>query len=178
MKHLFLLTVVVLAITTSCTTVEFETPQPKKGDELSEFPKNLLGIYIDDSNDTLNILKNSFNYGNEKSTTFHMAETLTPNKIILKKHEDYFVMNIRDSSVWDVIVFKQNKKNILVYYIDLGKENKKEIINKLKKITTAKEIKNDKGEIEKYIVNPTIKEFKLMIDSKIFSKVNEFKKIE
>ncbi|RLD63817.1 MAG: hypothetical protein DRJ01_02795 [Bacteroidetes bacterium] len=179
MKKLFLFSVVLLTIITSCTTVAFETPQPKNSDELSEFPQELIGIYIDKDSDTLTIKKNSFKYGNKKTTAFHMEEKLTPNKIILKKCEDSFVINLRDTSsnIWNVFIFKKNKKNILVYYIDLGKDNKEEIINNLKDITTAKEIKNKKGEIEKYIINPTKKEFKLLIDSKIFSKVNEFKQL-
>ncbi|MBE9469134.1 MAG: hypothetical protein IMY72_12550 [Bacteroidetes bacterium] len=178
MKKLFLLIVVILTIITSCTTVEFETPQPKNSVELSEFPKNALGIYLDDNNDTLTILKKSFKYGNKKSTVFHMAETLTPNKIILKKYNNYFVLNLRDtSSIWNVIMFRKYNKNILVYYINLGEKNKDEIINNLKNITATKEMKNEKGEIEKYIINPTEKEFKLLIDNEIFSKVTEFKKL-
>lgn len=52
-----------ISIFCSCTTVYFESTQPKGVDKLTAFPTELLGTYLTDEGDTVTINENSYKIG-------------------------------------------------------------------------------------------------------------------
>jgi len=178
MKQKYLFFALILLSISSCTTVQFETSQPKDAEELSEFPKDLTGKYTSKNKDTLLIYNNSFQY--LESTIFGPGKVnvLNQNDLILKKSNDYFVLSFKDSNAWEVLVIKQKGNKLRVYCIFYDKNNEVEIINSLKEITKVIEIRDSAGKIDKYLINPTKEEFQLLLDKKVFSKYLELKKIK
>lgn len=176
MKYLFFAPILLSII--SCSTVQFESSQPKGAEELSEFPKDLIGEFISKDRDTLLININSFQV--KESSIFGQGKVnmLNQNELILKKSNDYYVVSTKDSNVWEVAVIKLKGSKLSVYIIGYDKKNEVELINKLKEITKVIEIRDSEGKIVKYLINPTQEEFQLLFDKKIFSKIMEYKKIK
>jgi hypothetical protein len=143
-----------------------------------EFPEKLLGTYINKDNDTLQINKHEFKYGNKKNTFFHLNLSLKSKGIELKKFNDYYILNSNEEGLWNIIPFIYDKGKIVVYYINIEENTEKEIIGKLKGITSVKEIKNNDNKITKYIINPSNKELQKMFNKKVFSEVFVFEKIK
>lgn len=169
----------ILLSISSCTTVQFETSQPKDAQQLTEFPKDLTGRYTTKKNqDTLLIFNNSFQYIESTILGQGKINTLSPNEVVLKKSNDYFVLSLKDSAAWEVFAFKQKGTSILVYYINIDQMKADKIIPSLKEITNVVEIRDSAGKINKYLINPTQNEFQLLLDKKLFSKILEFKKIK
>lgn len=150
-------------ILSSCTFVRFENSQPVNAKELATFPKSMIGEYLGQKNDTLIVTSKSYKHGKEDE------EFLSPGKIVLKKFKSYYVLNYYQEKNWDVFLLKLTGNNLTVYAIDYEDEEEA-VINELKKILPVKE--NDEGGNSKsYVINPTKREFKLLL------KKNQFKPI-
>jgi hypothetical protein len=179
MKRKYLFFALILLSISSCTTVQFETSQPKGMAGLSEFPTELKGIYSSKKNqDTLIISYNSFKY--LSTTIFGQVKptTLDQNEVVLKKLNDYYIMSLKDSNAWEVIGIKLKSNKLQIYYIYPEKKEETELLNKLKEITKVVEIKDNEGKTSKYLINPTTDEFQILLDKKLFSKILEFKKVK
>jgi len=177
MKQILLVFSATMIMLSSCTSVKFESAQPKDKEELKEFPDNVLGIYIDTERDTLILTSNSFQYGNKKSSIFRVDGTLTSGESILKRDNDYYVLSLKDENGWEVITFKYSGKDLTVYYIDLGKDREK-TIKKLKGILAVKEVKDSEGKVDYYLINPSGKEFETLMAKNIFSRVTTFTRVK
>jgi hypothetical protein len=177
MKPTILIASNIILFLSSCTTVKFETTQPKETQELKAFPSAMVGKYIDKDKDTLIIAENSFQYGNVKSKDFSMNRSLASGEAILKKSREYYIVNLKDEYLWEVFAIKNEGKELQIYFIDPGKDNK-ESVKKLKEIIPVKEIKNKDGEIDYYLVNPSKSEFEMLLSKEVFSKIGVFKKIK
>ena len=68
MKRFFLLLAGSTLFFTGCVSVEFESTLPINVEPQKEFPKEILGSYVNQENDTLIINKFSFNYGRKNYT--------------------------------------------------------------------------------------------------------------
>ena len=159
MKTLSFITLAMILAFSSCTSVLFETPQPKGVAEQKEFPKNYIGQYIDTAHkDTLTIAGKSFQLGH-KSSSFNIHDSLSSGLSILKTYNEYYILSEKEinnnETAWEVFTCKLINDNLSVYYILLSKDNKEEIIKKLKGILEVKEIKDTDGKINHYLINPT-----------------------
>jgi hypothetical protein len=177
MKKTILIISATVLLLSACTSVKFETSQPKGVPELTEFPKEVLGNYTDAEKDTLIIAKSTYKVGSKKSS-FYSTDTLSSGKITLKKYNDYYVLSRKDENAWEIVTFKSMGDNLTVYYINYNSENEKEIIEKLRKIVTVKEVKNTEGKIDYYLINPTKEEFDALMNKQLFSKIVCFKRIK
>ena len=178
MKRIFLLGIMISIIITACTTVEFESSVPKNTDLLYEFPENLLGTYLNKDNDTLQIDRYEFSYGNKKSIFFHINRSLKSEEIELKRFDDNYILNLKEEKSWNIIPFIYDKDKISIYYIGIEKDMEKVIVDKIKGITSIREIKNKDGKVDKYIINPTNKELEKMFEEKVFSEILVFEKLK
>ena len=176
MKQLFLILSVALLFLSSCKSVKFEIPQPKETDALIEFPDNLIGTYQNNNKEKLVISKKTITYGNKDSKIIYISKTLLPDETVLKKCGDYYVLSLKYENYWELILFKTIDKDLKVYYIDLDK-NEENIINNLKEITIVKEIRNNEEKIDYYLINPSKKEFDILLKKEIFSKIVDFNRI-
>ena len=197
MKRILNLLIVASILLTSCSEVEFKEVTPKKGDELIEFPKELIGKYIDlEYKDTLIINQTHFEYAKGKQFS-HVSTKLKKDTVILKKANDLFILNVRsdNNQNWLVFPFKYESDKITFYYllldIDIDDKEKKEEYKKLKikNIGLITEMKiivdsiNSKEYYtfynkENYEINPTDKEFEMIIEKGYFVKVLEFVRLK
>jgi hypothetical protein len=170
MKKFILIFVVISLILSSCKFVQFENSQPVDAKELATFPKNMIGEYLGQENDTLIITSKWYKIGKDKE------EFLSPRKIVLKKFKSYYVLNYYEEKDWDVLLLKINRENLTVYAIDFEKEEKT-VINDLKKILPVKEY-NEPGNSKSYVINPTKKEFRLLVKKKQFKPIGTYIRIK
>jgi hypothetical protein len=189
MKRIINLLIVTSIVLTSCSKVEFKEVTPKKGNELTNFPKELIGKYTDMQNkDTLTINQTDFQYGN-KETLFHLTGNLSDKNTVLKKTNDFFILNAKSENAknWGIIPFKYENDKIFVYYLILDMETKdkeeaekyrKEKLERLNLITNVKPIKDTTNKIDNYIINPTDKEMDEILSSDFFVKIIEFKRLK
>lgn len=179
MKQKYLLFALILLSISACTTVQFETSQPKDAPILSEFPNELIGKYVSlgKVKDTLIIMRNAYKFKETKIIGIGKVSELNQNVIILKKSNDYFVLSEKDSNAWEVIALKQKGQKISFYLLAYDKDSRVKTINRIKEITNVVEI-SDTDSNGKYRINPTKEEFQLLLDKKIFSKIMEYKKIK
>jgi hypothetical protein len=56
----YIILFLISTLLTACISVEFKKPQPKKGKKLTEFPKELIGTYLNSDNDTITIARAYF----------------------------------------------------------------------------------------------------------------------
>jgi hypothetical protein len=178
MKQIYLLCSVIFVAISSCTTVQFETSQPKGVPELTSFPVEITGKYTGKNKDTLFIYDKAIQYSESTVLGSGKINELNQNELVLKKWNEYFILSFKDSLSWQVFTFKKRGNNLQVYYINFDKKNEEDLINKIKTITKVTEIKDSEGKIQQYLINPSPEEFKLLFDKKVFSKVFEFKKVK
>jgi hypothetical protein len=178
MKQKYLFFALILLSISSCTSVKFETSQPKDAPELSAFPPEITGNYISKNKDTVLILSNSFQL--KESTIFGKGKLnlLMPNEMVLKRMNEYYILSLKDSNAWEVLAFKQKGTNLIVYYINIDQKKEDKIITTLKGLTKVTEILDGTGKIDRYQINPTKEEFQLLFDNKIFSEIVKLKKIK
>jgi hypothetical protein len=179
MKTTIFALAILTVIMTSCTTVKFDKPQPADTNELKSFSSNLIGTFVGNSNDTLVISDKSFNYGSKKSSLIHIDGNLTNGQTVLKMSQDNYVLSLKDSSYWIVVIIKGTQTGLSVKYISLDKpdKDKEAVIKKIQDITKVKEIKKE-GKVDYYLLAPTKQEFEKMLTGGVFSDTEEFKKIK
>ena len=159
----------------SCTTVQFATSQPKDAEILTEFPANLIGSYYgsdkDSHKDSLIITKNSIQ--EKKSSS---ANVLEPDKLVLKKSNEYYILSGKESETWGVTALKQKGNKLSIYVLAYDKESEVELISKIEKITKVIQIQDSSEKAIQYIINPSKEQFQLLLDRKVFVKYLELKK--
>ena len=178
MKQKLFFTLIISIFISACTTVQFETSVPKETALLPEFPIDLLGTYTNKDKDTLKITKSGFSFGGKESTLLQIKESLKPNKTELKRIANYYILNLREDVIWDVIPFTYIKDELSIYYIGYEDQDEKEVIEKIKQHVQVTEIKNKEGETTKYMVDPTNEELAKMLEENVFIKISVFKKIK
>lgn len=180
MKQLLLIVATCLILFTSCKTINFETPQPKNAASLTEFPVNIQGKYKDKDKkdkDTLVITAKSFTLG-KKNSYFPNEAYINSDTVVLKKLNDYYILNLGDRKTWSVILFKQKDKTLISYFIKIDDKNEATQLNLLKQITPFTPVKGEDGNINSYKINPTPEEFQQLIDKGMFTEMTTFKKIK
>jgi hypothetical protein len=178
MKQKYLLLALILLSISACSTVKFETSQPKDAEELNEFPPDMIGKYTSMNKDTLIINNNSFQYLEASIFGPGKVNLLKHDEVVLKKSDDNLLLSIKDSNVWEVLLIKHKGSKLTLSCIFYDKKNVNDIINSVKAITNVTAIKDREGNIDKYMINPSKEEFQLLLDKKIFSKIMEYKMIK
>ena len=175
-------------VLTSCSTVVFKEVAPKAGNELTYFPKEIVGKYTDvKSKDTLMIGQTDFQYAN-KDAFFHLEGNLSDEKTVLKKKNDFYILNVKMEKEpdWLVIPFKYEKDKIYVYYLMIDKDTddkeelrkyRKEKLEKLRSITRVERIKDTISKNKNYRIDPTDRELDELFKNEMFVKIIEFKKL-
>lgn len=190
MKKIFFLSITILIFLSSCTSVEFKSLQALENrKKLDQFPENIIGTYIDEAQDTLIITENTFNYFESNSSSNTFDGTLNEGKTELINYNHFIVLCDKEDDSWNLFPFKYSNDILSVYFIDLegqkeklkeisdDKERERIVVNRIEKITKVEEVLSSDGNKEKYLINPTEKEFSLLFEKRIFSKLLDFKKI-
>jgi len=146
----------------ACVEVGFKQPQPQKGIMLETIPKEIIAYYSNNNDTTKD--NNLF-----KEADINVDSALSENAILKKWKGNYFY-NQKKDSLWYVIMIKPSSdKSFDAYQLDGGKQ---ETLSILKGITTVEEIRSKEGEIELLIIDPSPSEFKRIIKSNAFEKVD------
>ena len=185
MKILFLHSLLITLLFSSCTMVEYEKSLPHDTPIIKEFPEELIGSYIhivEDKNyevkDTLTIEKYKFKFNDKKSDFVRIDETLNHKNIELKKFNDYYILNNQNKDTWEVLPLSYNNGKLIVYMVTFEEQQELYFISKLKEFTDVKEIINEGNSIDKYLINPSNSELDKMLKEKIFTEVMVFEKLK
>ncbi len=159
-----------LIFMSSCTSICFENPQPVGQKNLAEFPKKLVGLYIDVENgDTVvTIFHDGFTiHLNDENVKILLSE-----KSVLRKYKSYYFLNLRndEDSLWTVYIADPGKKKTLVLYDIFTGEDQ---LEQLKAITEVKH----KGDAEEtFYINPTLEELNRIIKTGLLKPTQKLKK--
>lgn len=192
MKKLLLYLIAVFMLFSSCNDFYFKSPQPQHGKKLSAIPDELIGTYMEKKSDQNNnpskhpliITRNSYRWEDSDSVgnKEKISGTLTSGKVVLKKLEDYYVLsqkvenpiNTAHDSVWEVYVLEYQNNQLLLY--NLTSEERMPKVDSVKHITPV--IEEKEGDSKFYLINPSRKQFKKLLDNDLFKKTGEFEKVK
>lgn len=191
MKTKFTLFILSIFVLSSCTNIMFETSVPKDVEVISQFPKELIGIYSDGKTDTLTITKKTFKYGKSKKSTL-IAGSLDKEESELRKLNDFYYLNLRDEGdeYWTVFPFQLSDDGLDAYYIVMetlierldttksSKEREMEVIESMNKITKVKVIEKPNSDEKNYLINPTNQELEELMQQGFFVKLGGFKRLK
>lgn len=172
MKKLFL-AMVIFVLSTSCTMVRFENPQPKNAIALQHFPQQMHGNFISDEQDTLEIDSFSFHFRNGEE--INLWGDLTSTETILKQFGKHYIINIHKEDGWDVFPVKIKEDRITVYYTSLPSKVE-DLMEKLKQTTQVKGVADSTGHLSYYLIDPTPEEFRFLLRKKLYNEKLIFKR--
>lgn len=192
MKKNILYLIAVMMIMTSCNDFYFKNPQPQRGKELKAIPDELIGTFMEKksdqnnnpSKDPLIITRNSYLWedSDSKGNKEKISGTLSSGKVVLKKLDNYYVLsqkvenpiNTANDSVWEVYVLEYQNNQLLLY--NLSSEERRPKVDSVKHITPV--IEEKEGDSKYYLINPSRKQFKKLLDNDLFKKTGEFEKVK
>ncbi len=189
MKNPINLLIAIMIFLSSCSSVEFKEVAPKKGEKITEFPKKMIGKYLDaQSPDTLTITSNYYKIGKQKKMFFSSGK-LSQKNTILKKFNNYYLLNLRKEKEhnWSVFPFTFDQDKITIYYFLLdkntkdkkaAKEFKEKKIKELRLITNVEQVRDTADKVYNYLINPTDKEVEKIFDKGLYKKIFEFNRIK
>lgn len=152
----------VFFLVSSCSSVFYENPQPAGQENLTEFPKKLLGTFVDaEKGDTIaQVSSDGFSLiinGND-------VKIPLSDKTILRKYKAYYFLSLKQEadSMWTVYIVKPEKKKTFVLY-DFA--NEESTLSQLKGITKIKSLTKSAGETPVNVINPSLEELDKILDS-------------
>ncbi len=170
MKILMMISVL-LVVLAACTEVYFTESQPAGKKALKQIPEDFHGFYLDpDNKDTIQINNVSFGVGKD-------ARFLS-DSIELKKWKKYYFLNIQEDQkrYWEVYLIQfTDNKTLEVSIID-GDDSV--TVNLLKTVTDVSSKENSDGKVDYYLINPSRKELRYMLEKGVFSSTMKYSRIE
>ena len=171
----------ILALITliSCTRVEFTEVSPQKGKKITEVPVELVGSYINlQFKDTLIITSSAFKYCPAEMSGSEFVN-LNDGNIILKKFNNYHLLNIynAEADTWVVFPFTYTPDKIIVYdfFLDGDEDDPGEAelyrdlkAQQLASITDVLHTRDTIHRVDTYVINPTDKEMKTILASGLY----------
>jgi hypothetical protein len=121
---LFISISILILLSASCSSIYFQEVQPKGGDNLTEMPKELFGIWHGDS-EGWKIDKYGFtNIDYETDTLDNIIDTVYKTTLLsdttrIYRTKDFYVLNLRkNSQYWEIVVIRpMDNGDIYFYYI-------------------------------------------------------------
>ncbi len=157
-----------LFLFSSCVEVEFKHPMPPKGKVLEAIPSEVINYFT--------MLEKNSTSGDEirdiVGGDFDMNAPL-PEDVVFKKWKGNYYFNQKgENDNWQVYIVKPSPNNSYeVYQLDGSNQA---TINKLKSITKVEEVFSDNGDLDRIVLDPSFKEFKKMLKSDAFEKMDLF----
>jgi hypothetical protein len=162
-----------LVFLTSCTNIYFENPQPAGKENLTEFPKKLIGTYVDsEKGDTVvTVLPDGISLKlNGNDVKIPLSE-----KTILRNYKSFYFLNLKqeEDSLWTVYIVKPAKKKTLDLY-DFSDE--KAQLEKLAAITEIKKKTKEGQDSPLLIINPDITVMDQILESGLLLPTKKLKR--
>ena len=165
-----------LLLIPGCKEISFKEPQPKGKKALSEIPRELLGTYLleeenSSNRDTMLVTKTGY-FVKSDSTKGQLGDSL-----VLKKYKGYYFFSDNENPEWLLRLIKRESNGDLSYLLmDPGQQSFNEFLLKLNE-----EIEIDSSDVndEKlYRIDPTPKELISLIEKGYFKKKITLKKLK
>jgi hypothetical protein len=162
-----------LVFLASCTNIYFENPQPAGQGNLSEFPKKLLGTYVDsEKGDTVvTVLSDGISLNlNGNDVKIPLSE-----KTILRNYKSFYFLNLKqdEDSLWTVYIVKPAKKKTLDLF-DFSTDQAE--LEKLAAITEVKKKIKEGQDSPTLIINPGISEMDRILESGLLKPIQKLKR--
>ena len=111
-----LFTLGILISFTSCNTIYFDVPQPKKGKNLKAIPEHFQGEWSNEGSFLL-INDSSFYFKEVKNDSL-ISETnyILSDSVKLRKAKDLYVANVKDGDWWQLFILKMNEDGKIYFY--------------------------------------------------------------
>jgi hypothetical protein len=159
----------------ACTMVRYESPQPAEVPSLLQFPEKLQGLFISEDLDTLEVTQFKFHFRNGEE--IQVKGDLSGSETVLKEFRNYYILNLKDKEVWDVFPIRLKNGNIQVYFSATA-SRAEELMEELQETSLVREIQDEDGDLEYYLISPTSEEFRKLLKRGLFDERLLFKKIE
>lgn len=163
-------TFTILLLLSGCVEVGFRSPQPVKGKELDRIPSEIIQFYTEQTKDSISKKSSQFDVsylGDEFNKDGVLSE-----KTILKHWKGRYFLNQKKDSLWYIVmIVPVGKNNYEAYKMDGGNEKTVKI---LRSITKVDEVYSEKGKLELVIIDPSKSEFKRIMKSDAFEKIDIF----
>jgi len=168
----------VIVFISSCVEVKFEEAQPQGVKALKSIPNNFQGTYLLGDNDTVQISPNSFQFSKPLENKTNIYEL--SNVFILKKWQNTYFVNLKDedSKYWSVFFIKKNTENKLTIEFLGHSCSDSTSIQRLGEITLLKTYKKENEDEDGYIIKPSKKELKQILNEIPLDELGKITKIE
>lgn len=170
MKNPVMISIMLLFLA-ACTEVYFTESQPEGKKALKQIPDNFHGFYLDlDGKDTLQINAVSFEISND--------EGYLSDSIEIKKWKNYYFLNIKEDQhgYWNVYLIRfTDNKTLEVSMMDGDDSVAINMLMTLTKVTAEEE---SDGKVDYYLIEPSRKELRYMIDKGVFSSKTKYSRID
>ncbi len=168
-----LMVLIGLCFLSSCTNIYYENPQPAGQENMDEFPKKLLGTYVDyeDGDTVIVVYSDGFSLNlNENDVKIPLSE-----KTVLRKYKAYYFLSLQqeETNLWTVYIVKPGKKKTLDLY-DISTEEGP--MEQLRAITEVKEYDQDQEKSYTMYINPNLAEMDQIIKSGLLQPTQKLKK--
>ena len=162
--------IAILLLFTSCVEVGFKHPQPEKGKALNSIPTEMVSFYTNQEKDTTSGNTKGFNLSDLNSDI--SKEGVLSETTILKQWKGRYFLNQKEDSLWYIImIIELPDKTYETYKLDGGNES---TVLLLKEITNVEKVYSESGELKLIIIDPSASEFKKIIKSSAFEKIDIF----
>jgi hypothetical protein len=163
-RNLIILVLALLAI--ACGQVYYTTPQPAKGRVVRSFIPSVQGVYVDSAMD-IGIFKD---YLVVSGDTFRLtSKTPIEGEALVKFYKNFYFISFADSIFFTVYMANFYENKLAIYTLNAD-ERSIGILEKFVRVETI-----DK-EDEHYLINPSKKEFDLMIENELFDVLGVYEK--
>lgn len=161
----------------ACTPFRYAEPQPTRARELSVFPSQVFGLYVNDGGDSVTIAEDFFFIDNEK---FALSDA----DVVLKKKRDLFVISTKsflkeeDQSKlqgWEVVPAVFRNDSLFLYFLpSVNEEIEKKTFDSISKLTAIEKMKSDDQDY--YLIQKHRKAFKKIWKNGVYSEVLGYRK--
>ncbi len=160
--------IIAFLLLSSCVEVEFKHPMPPKGKVLKAIPSEVIDYYTALEKK----LTSEDKVRDIREDDFDINAPLPENVVFKEWKSDYYFNQKGENGNWQIYIVKSAPNNSYeVYQLDGTNQT---TIDKLKAITKVKEVFSDDGDLDRIIINPSFKEFKKILKSGAFEKVDFF----
>ncbi|MEG9328244.1 hypothetical protein V6B16_09905 [Salinimicrobium catena] len=171
----FIFAIATAFLSLACTVVRYETPQPADVASLPQFPEKMQGLFISEDQDTLEVTQFKFHFRNGEE--IQVKGDLCGNETVLREFKNYFILNLKDEEVWDVFPLRLKNDDLQVFFSATA-SRAEELMEELKEIAAVKEIADEDGDLEYYLIAPTSEEFRRLMRKGLFDERLLFKRLK
>lgn len=161
---LYILVLILLA----CEQVYFATPQPLKGTKIKSFISEIQGSYADSTLD-VTVLKDALVIAHD--TFVLTTQTPIEGQVSVRFHKNFYFISIPDSVFFSVYMANIYDNKLAVFMLNAD-ERSINILNRIVSVDTLNAEKNH------FLINPSKKEFDMLIDYDMFNVVSVLEKVD